>query len=253
MTIFRYAFLLSLGCVFCTGCGSDSSSQPWENTKSPPAAVKSGPKSSDVANNAEILGPQDAINDIGGSAAHVGRGTTDPDAGMNPHAGMMMPGDASAAAPENDGTLDVGPLHWTVPKYWVRKAPGMMLLAEYAVPKADGDKQDARLTVSQFGGSVEENINRWKGQFKKLDKEKEEPIDVGGVKATLVDLSGTFADSRGPMAPAVTRPDYRMLAAVVEVPNQPGLTFIKCYGPAKTMAGHVDEVKAFIRSMKVDK
>lgn len=238
MNIFRYAFLLALGFAFCTGCGSDSSSQPWENTKSPPAAVKAGPKSDDVANN-------DATSGTG--EAEAGHGMA------NPHTAMMMPGESSAAAPPNDGTLAIGPLHWTVPKTWVRKAPGMMLLAEYAVPKADGDKENARLTVSQFGGTVEDNINRWKGQFKKLDKEKEEPLDVGGVKTTLVDLSGTFEDSRGPMAPAVTRPDYRMVAAVVEVPNQQQLlTFIKCYGPAKTMAAHADEVKAFIRSMKVD-
>lgn len=53
------------------------------------------------------------------------------------------------------------------------------------------------------------------------------------------------------MAPAVTRPDYRMIAAVLEVPGQKGLTFIKFYGPKKTVAAHADEVKAFIRSMKV--
>ena len=76
------------------------------------------------------------------------------------------------------------------------------MVAAKSVPKADGDRQDARLTVSQFGGTVEANIDRWKGQFsKKLDKEEEKLIDVGGVKATLVDLSGTFDDSRGPMTP----------------------------------------------------
>jgi hypothetical protein len=127
-------------------------------------------------------------------------------------------------------------------------------LAEYAVPKTEGDTQDARLTVSQFGGTVEANIDRWKAQFgKKLDKQNQETFDVGGVKVTLADLSGTFDDARGPMAPTVTRPDYRMLGEVIEVPGQPGLFFIKCYGPAKTIASRADEVKAFIRSMKIDK
>ena len=73
-----------------------------------------------------------------------------------------------------------------------------MLQAEYAIPKAEGDKEDGRLTVSQVGGTLEDNIDRWKGQFgKKLEKEKQETIDAGGIKITLVDFSGTFDDSRG--------------------------------------------------------
>ncbi len=184
MTVFRYTMLLGLGFAFCAGCG-DSSSQPWEKTKSPPAAVNAGEKPGDVADNDAAIN----INRSSGEA-DAGRGMT------SPHAGMMMQGNTSSGTLENDGSLDIGPLHWTVPKTWVRKAPGMVA-AEYSVPKADGDKQDARLTVSQFGGTVEANIDRWKGQFsKKLDKEEEKPIDVGGVKATLVDLSGTFDDSR---------------------------------------------------------
>ena len=214
MTTYRYLFLLALGFAYCAGCGSDSSSQPWDKAKSPPAAANAGPKSEPgivkPSNVADNVATSDSGSGSGGATA--GHGTT------SPQEVMMMPDEASVAVPKNDGTLEIGKLQWTVPKTWVRKAPGMMLLAEYAVPKADGDQQDARLTVSQFGGSVDNNIDRWKHQFsKKLDKEKQETFDIGGVKTTLIDLSGTFDDSRGPMTPAVTRPDYGMLAAVVEV------------------------------------
>ncbi len=89
-----------------------------------------------------------------------------------------------------------------------------MLQAEYGIPAVTGDKDDGRLTISRAGGSVDDNIARWKGQFsKKLDKESRETIDAGGIKIAIVDLTGTFDDSRGMRGPSVTRPDYRMLVA----------------------------------------
>jgi hypothetical protein len=239
MTIFRYPIFLALGLAFCVGCG-DSSSQSWESGKSQASAGKTTPKSGDVADN-------DAPANNAAGASENPHGMT------NPHGGMQMPGQSPAAVLENDGKLDLDTAHWTVPKTWVRKGPGMMLLAEYAVPKSEGDKEDGRLTVSQAGGSVESNLERWKGQFAKLDKQNQESIELDKLKVTLIDLSGTFNDSRGMMGPSVTRPDYRMLAAIVEMPNPSNPYFIKCYGPQKTMAAHADEIKQFIRSMKVDK
>ena len=58
----------------------------------------------------------------------------------------------------------------------------------------------------------------------------------------LVDVSGTFKDQRGPAAPAVERPKYRMLAAIVATKSL-GTYFIKFYGPEHTVA---DNEKAFL-------
>ena len=55
-------------------------------------------------------------------------------------------------------------------------------------------------------------------------------IKVAGEEVHLVDLSGTFKDQRGPMAPAVERPKYRMLAAIIAA-EPAGNYFIKFYGP----------------------
>jgi hypothetical protein len=234
----------------CIGCG-DNSSQSWEDSKPKSASGKSDSKSVDVANN--DTNNNESTSDDGSGDKEAPHAATNPHAGANPHAGMQMPGAAESATIENDGKLDVDSAHWTAPKKWVRKTPGMMLLAEYAVPKAEGDAADGRLTVSQLGGGVEGNIDRWKGQFSKLDKQNQETFDLDKLKVTLVDLSGTYNDSRGMMGPSVSRSGYRMLGAVVEVPGQSSLYFLKCYGPEKTIAAHADEIKAFIRSMKVDK
>jgi hypothetical protein len=238
MTKFRCVTLLSLGLAFCLGCG-DSSSPTWES-KAQTSGQKKRPKLEAAAD-----------NDTPDSDQPGDSKPTNPH-GANPHSGMQMP-TASADEPlENNGKLDIETVHLAVPKLWVRKAANPMLKAEYAVPKADGDKMDGRLTVSQAGGSLEDNLNRWKGQFSKLDKEHQDTVDVGGIKVTLVDFSGTYEDSRGPMmGPAVSRPDYRLLGGIFEADGR--LNFIKCYGPAKTITAQADEINGFIKSLKVDK
>ena len=123
--------------------------------------------------------------------------------------------------------------------------------------EAEGDKEDGRLTVSHFGGTLEDNVARWKKQFgDKPEKQNEETLDAGGIKIMLVDFTGTFSDSRGPMMMAgtsVSHPDYRMLGAIFQVPGDNLMYFIKCYGPAKTVTAHADEIKDSLRSLKVDK
>ncbi len=235
MTSLRSIALLSLGVAFCIGCG-DSSTQSWES-KSQPSGARKIAKADDTANNDEEP-----------AAAESGN----PHETMNPHGGMALPTGATVETLENNGKLDIETIHFIVPKSWTPKPHSQMLLAEFAIPRAEGDQQDGRLTVSQAGGTLEDNINRWKGQFsKKLDKEEQKTIDVGGIKVTLVDFSGTFDDSRGMMGPTVTRPDYRMLGAIFE--NDGRLNFIKSYGPAKTIAARADEIREFVHSLKVDK
>jgi hypothetical protein len=217
------SWFISLGLVLCAGCG-DNSAQSWENGKPQSSAGKSGSKPADVANN-------DSPSDD--SRGDKSNGPQDVVAG-------------------NDGKLDVDSVHWTVPKSWVRKQPNAVLKAEYAIPHAEGDTEDGRVTVSQVGNTIESNLARWKKQFRnKPSKQNQESI--GPAKVTVLELAGTFDDPGNMMSAPVTRPGYRMIGAAVEVPNEQLPFYIKCYGPEKTIAAHADEIKGFIRSMKVDK
>ncbi len=148
------------------------------------------------------------------------------------------------------GETSLGAISLTAPPEWIAKQPAVsFILAEYALPRAEGDEEDGRLTVSVAGGSIEDNIQRWRGQFAgSLESESTEEISMGNLKATLVDFAGEFNDQRGPFAPAQERPGYRMLAAIIPVDGQ--LHFIKCTGPANTLAAHVDTFQAFVRSAR---
>jgi hypothetical protein len=166
--------------------------------------------------------------------------------GHPPIAGAAGPA-AEAPASDEGPEVKLGEISFTAPENWQRKAPqSSFTLAEFTLPKAEGDDADARLTVSSAGGSIEANIERWKGQFSDLQNAKEDKMEAAGVDATLVDLSGEFSDQRGPFAPAVARSGYRMIAAIIPVGQQP--YFVKATGPQKTIEAHSEAIRQFISS-----
>jgi hypothetical protein len=169
-----------------------------------------------------------------------------------PQKGSFSQGSSEEAEPspyEEDGTVHFGALTLTVPEGWERQpAQSSFLKAEFKLPGASGEA-DGRLTLSEAGGSIEANIERWKGQFTSpLENSKQEQIDVGRFKVTLVDFTGEFNDQRGPYAPAARRSGYRMISAIIPIEGQ--LHFIKSVGPKKTMEAHAEKIRAFLRSMK---
>jgi hypothetical protein len=161
--------------------------------------------------------------------------------------------DAGNVAPagEGGGELDLGAIRLTAPKTWTRQQPrSSFVLAEFALPRAEGDSQDGRLTVSTAGGSVQANIDRWRGQFEgKPGRDTQKTLEVAGLTITIVDLSGTFLDQPGPFAPGVKREGFRVLAAVIPTPEQ--LHFVKCYGPEKTIARHAEAFEPFLKTLEM--
>jgi len=162
---------------------------------------------------------------------------------------------------EGDTTFSVaeGKLSFTAPKEWVKKMPRTRIVeVEYEVKAAEGDEQPGRLTVMGAGGSIEDNITRWMGQFeqpdgsKTKDASKVEKVSINGQEVHMVDISGNFDDKPGPFVPGVKRENYRMLAAIV-VTKEAGQYFLKFYGPKKTITENEKQFKAVVESMKVKK
>ncbi len=156
-----------------------------------------------------------------------------------------------AAGQDDPATIVLGggKLRLKAPAKWVRKQPQTQIVEhEFAIPAAEGDKTDGRLTIMGAGGGIEANIDRWYGQFTQpdgantRDRAKVKKIKVAGQEVHLVDISGTFKDQRGPVAPAVERPKYRMLAAIIVTQGQ-GSYFVKFYGPERTVT---ENEKAFV-------
>jgi len=144
------------------------------------------------------------------------------------------------------------------PAEWKRVQPKSGIVeTEFAIPSAGDGLPPGRMTVMGAGGSVQANVDRWYGQFSQpdgsatKDKAITKTLKLAGCSVTLVDVAGTYKDMPGgPFAggQAVDRPDYRMLAAIVETPDK-GSYFLKFYGPAATVAKHADGFRTMVEGM----
>jgi hypothetical protein len=134
-------------------------------------------------------------------------------------------------------------LHWTSPSGWKAGPPQAMRAATYAVAPAPSDTAAAECVVYFFGagqgGSVEANIERWKGQFTSSGKPAPAIVSrrtARGVAMTTVDVAGEYSGLGGPMAASKPVPGYRLLGAIVEGPG--GNIFVKFTAPARTIAAN---------------
>jgi hypothetical protein len=145
-------------------------------------------------------------------------------------------------------------LRWSAPPDWANQGSRPMRAATYTVPGAaasDAAECGVYFFGAGKGGTVEANIERWRGQF--LDKDGK-PHDaqvskrqVHGLAVTLIDTSGTYTGMGGPMAKEPTsNPGYRLLGAIVEGPG--GSVFIKFTGPEKTVAANQQKFDQLINS-----
>jgi hypothetical protein len=160
--------------------------------------------------------------------------------------------DVAMAFPIAGGTLSL-----EAPEGFERVQPKSgMIEAEFAVP-SEGELPAGRMTVMGAGGTIEANIDRWCGQFTQPDggetkaKLTKKSFKVAGCGVTVVDIPGTYLDQPGgPFAggPTVKRPDYRMLAAIVETPGE-GNYYVKFYGPAATVERHAAGFQKMVEGM----
>jgi len=150
-------------------------------------------------------------------------------------------------------------LSFVTPDGWTSTPPASsMRVAEFTLPRAPGDGEDAQLIVYYFGGSggsVDANIQRWIAQIEQADGRpsgavaKKESRQVNGLTVSLVDLSGTYTAETAPGSAAHhNKPHFRMRAGVVDTPRGP--YFIKLIGPEQTIARWDGAFNQFVGSLK---
>ena len=171
--------------------------------------------------------------------------------------GTFLTGSDVRAADDRIAVAE-GKLVVTAPEGWQRKQPGSGIVEhEFAIPKAEGDTADGRMTVMGAGGTVDANIDRWIGQFLNADgerlakeKAKIEKKKIAGEDVVIVDIAGTYVD-KPPFAPGpgTQRKNYRMLAGVITT-KQLGNYFFKFYGPEKTVEANEDAFAKMIESLE---
>jgi hypothetical protein len=152
-----------------------------------------------------------------------------------------------------------GAVSYKVPSGWtVEKPTSDMRLAQYKLPKTDGDAEDALLILYYFGpgqgGTPEANIERWLKQMKQpdgsdsKDKAKTAAMTVNGLQVSTVDVLGNYSGGMSQdSAPKDSNSIFRLRGAIIETPK--GSYFVKLTGPEKTVnhwdQAFTDYIKSF--------
>lgn len=158
--------------------------------------------------------------------------------------------------------VELGGLKSKAPADWKMQTPNNKLrLHQFLVPKADGDTENAELVVFSFGGgggSNEDNVKRWKGQFiapkgKTIDEvTKTEKFKVGtGADVLYVDIQGTFKYKFPPVDPnakEVLKENFRRINLIFDTDKGP--FFITLTGPAKTIERNKAAFDGWVKAFK---
>lgn len=131
--------------------------------------------------------------------------------------------------------------------------------AQFRLPHAEADSEDASLVVTYFGpsgaGTTEMNLQRWASQFEQpagrpaAEAMKQSTRSVNGMSVLDVDISGAYLGSGMPGSTDTgKKPGWRMLASIVDSDHGP--YFVKLLGPESTLSRWEASYRSFIGSLK---
>lgn len=174
----------------------------------------------------------------------------------------------ASATPAEDkkGTpVELGGVKATTPGAWKEEAPSnKMRMAQFKLPKAEGDGEDAELALfkSPGGGSVQANLERQEKKFelpadkKAADVIKTEKIKFGDkYDGVYQDIQGTLLKKFPPFDPnaKITKvPDYRQIYVIFEAKDGDSTVVysMTLLGPAKTVEAHKKAFDEWVKSFK---
>lgn len=176
--------------------------------------------------------------EVAAPAASMMAGQMPPmSAPMAPPMSAPMAGGGGGGAPRPE---------WTVPEGWQDLGSSGMRAATFSITDADGSAEVSVIPFPGTVGTVESNVDRWRGQVGLNPVPPSEvgnyteTLEIGGEKAILVDTSG--------------HPEYKDSAAqriVAVIWERAGKTwFYKLQGADKTVGTYKQSLVDFVKSVK---
>ena len=160
---------------------------------------------------------------------------------------------AASAAVAAQGSLRFDP-----PPDWVRiETSSPSRVAQFGLPRASGDPEDAELVVYYFGGeggAVEANLERWTNQMLQPDDRPSSDaatttsFEVAGMSVIVLDVPGIYTAQVQPgSGMRYYKRGFRLKAAVVE--TSAGPYFFKLTGPGRTVTEHESAFNALLSTV----
>lgn len=142
--------------------------------------------------------------------------------------------------------VKVGAFTFAVPEGW-RQVPPPSPMRKAQLEIARGPEK-AEVTFFHFGagqgGTTEENVARWYGQFPGSEKNQiTENVQVGPVKITFAMTEGTFSSGM-PGGPTTPMPGYALCGAILE--SAAGSVFVKMTGPEAVVKASTEAFKKMV-------
>ena len=152
-------------------------------------------------------------------------------------------------------------LQFDPPEEWTRQQPSSPpRLAQFNLPRIEGDTEDAELVVFYFGvegGTLEANLERWTNQMLQPDDRPSAEVatttsfEVSNMLVTVLDVPGIFAAEVQPGSKMrYYKRGFRLKAAVVESPVGP--FFFKVTGPDRTVTHWDPTFATFLESVRFE-
>ena len=135
---------------------------------------------------------------------------------------------------------------YEVPKEWVRRKGTDMRRVNLGF----GPRGEGELYISETGGDLAQNINRWRRQFgldpiTVLEVNSLPRVLALGAELALVEVKGTY----GPGMGKASRPDYGLLGVIGATGN--GVITIKMVGPIAMMEAERERFLTFCRGLSI--
>ena len=171
-----------------------------------------------------------------------------------------VPSPTNPIVPSEGGIMRLEGLILNIPSGWGSpsiKSGQFSKKTILALPKEEGDDQGGTVEITHFPGMKgmdEQNIQRWLASVTRADgtpytreTANVQVLDIGQVRLTIVDLTGTVRTSMfGPNGGLV---NHRMIAAIID--HSRGPHFFKAVGASSTMAKWAQSIKTFLNSATV--
>lgn len=154
-------------------------------------------------------------------------------------------------------------LVFDVPDAWQQEdVASSMRVAQFKLNPPDGSEvlESASLVVYDFGssgaGDVQSNFRRWAAQVEQpdgtpsMDRADQWTVEMGKITVHDLEVAGTYIAETSPgSGMRVNKPDYKLIATIVETPNRP--YYFKLTGPQEVVDAWKPAYMKMIDSFRV--
>ena len=146
----------------------------------------------------------------------------------------------------------IGNLLANVPDNWMGIRPSSsMRLMEFRLGVA---ADNANLAIfKNIGGTIDNNLERWSGQFGYSLSDSEVNIraeNINGMLVSIISITGTYTNTMAFSSATQPKQNYRLLGAIADTPD--GLYYFKLTGPNPIITSKIEEFTRFIQSLRYD-